>query len=88
MIAVVASNLSAIGSKNFPRSVTWLFFLAKYPSRKSLKTPNVKIIQANNFPKLYGIKSAKYAAAGVREYWIVDIKNDRVLNYEIKKQLR
>ena len=35
-MAATTKILSAIGSKNFPKFVTWLFFLAKYPSSLSV----------------------------------------------------
>lgn len=36
IIIELISILSATGSRNLPKSVTWLFFLAKYPSKKSV----------------------------------------------------
>ena len=43
-IAVNTNILSAIGSKNFPKSVTKLFFLAIFPSKLSVIDATIKII--------------------------------------------
>ena len=45
-------SLSATGSKNLPKSVTWLFFLAKYPSRKSVNEAIKKITKTMRYTKL------------------------------------
>ena len=40
IIIELTNILSAIGSKNLPKSVTSLFFLAKYPSSESVRLAN------------------------------------------------
>ena len=42
--APITRILSAIGSKNLPKSVTRLYFLAIYPSKKSVNAATKKII--------------------------------------------
>ena len=42
----------------------------------------VEILSPSTRRKDLTIKTAKYAAAGVREYWIVDIDAERVLVYD------
>jgi hypothetical protein len=44
IIALVVIILSAIGSNNFPKEVTWLYFLAKKPSNQSVIIANTKTI--------------------------------------------
>ena len=48
----LTSILSAIGSRNFPKSVTWFHFLAKYPSRKSVKEATINTIHAIRYTRL------------------------------------
>ena len=43
VMTAMVSSLSARGSRNLPKSVTWLQRRAIWPSRKSLRLPKMKI---------------------------------------------
>ena len=62
----ITNILSASGSKNFPKFVTKLYFLAIYPSRKSVKHATAYIVSAIYI--LYGTFSAiiKNIVNGIR----------------------
>ena len=62
--------MSARGSKNLPILVTSCHFLAKYPSRKSLKEATMKMIAAiscsiriSNPPKIDTLPNPKFTRA-------------------------
>lgn len=57
--AAMVKSLSAIGSRNFPRFVTKLRFLAIWPSSISVNAAMMKIPSATIFPKEPGINDAR-----------------------------
>lgn len=46
----------------------------------------VEVLSPSTAKKDTGIKSAKYAAAGVREYWIVDSRRERIVVYILNEE--
>ena len=46
----------------------------------------VEVLSPSTAKKDTGIKSAKYAAAGVREYWIVDARKERIVVYILNEE--
>lgn len=44
----------------------------------------IEIVSPSNFKYDYIIKLALYAEAGVREYWIVDLEQKRILVYRLE----
>lgn len=57
--------LSASGSISFPKFVTKLYFLAKYPSRKSLMAPMMNAQSATHEPMLSARNHPVYATASI-----------------------
>lgn len=47
----------------------------------------VEILSLSTRKRDIGLKLAKYIEAGVREYWIVDPKNQKVIVYDLEKDL-
>ena len=46
----------------------------------------VEVLSPSTAKKDTGIKTAKYAAAGVREYWIVDTRRERIVVYILNEE--
>ncbi len=46
----------------------------------------VEVLSPSTAKKDTGIKTAKYAAAGVREYWIVDSRRERIVVYILNEE--
>lgn len=46
----------------------------------------VEVLSPSTAKKDTGIKAAKYAAAGVREYWIVDSRRERIIVYILNEE--
>lgn len=46
----------------------------------------VEVLSPSTAKKDTGIKTAKYAAAGVREYWIVDVRRERIIVYILNEE--
>lgn len=46
----------------------------------------VEVLSPSTAKKDTGIKTAKYAAAGVREYWIVDARRERIIVYILNEE--
>lgn len=47
----------------------------------------VEILSPSTRKRDIGLKLAKYIDAGVREYWIVDPKNQKIISYDLEKDL-
>ena len=60
------SSLSARGSINFPKSVTRLFFLARYPSKKSDTEARQKKISAHHLDPSISFISINVTNTGIR----------------------
>jgi len=48
----------------------------------------IEVLSKSTRKKDMGIKLSKYIGAGVREYWIVDIENKRVIVYDIEHDIQ
>lgn len=48
----------------------------------------IEVLSAWSRTRDCSLKMAKYVAAGVREYWIIDIKNGKVVVYDIEHEMQ
>ena len=48
----------------------------------------IEVLSKSTRKKDMGIKLSKYINAGVREYWIIDLENERVIVYDIEHDIQ